>query len=494
MRIVMISVFLVLSHLPAVTHAAAEDGAVRLYPGEVSTGKSELNFQLIDTEREAVFTRAEADYSHGKIYHVTIDAGDITDLETIGFSDSRYKDSDPWLSPSGKDLYFISNRPAFFGDTRNDDRDYDIWRSRKAGENWLAPEHLGSVNTLSGEFGPEINGGFLYFSSRKNGRLDIYRAKRDAAGFGNPMPLPSPINTEYQDSDFTLTTDGRVALWWSTRPGGRGSGDLYTARLTDDGWSDPENLGPTVNTANLDFTPSLSPNNAVLYFASNTSVPDQDDGAADLYRIDTKQVPALRAALAETAREKLKVAFGGETALSNIQSIAFALETRSPASGTRTRRYDLDFSIGAIAMTDQDNAETRYADSEGGTIAAQGETRELPKQDRKALLQSLTSNFLYYLSSSDLDLIGPEDIQGHGNLNWFRMRARGHASPLVGLDPMTGRIVKVLGDTGYSVLELDYLENDTGLIWPYRFMVHQNRELILEGRFFDLTVNGPRPE
>ena len=48
-----------------------------------------------------------------------------------------------------------------------------------------------------------------------------------------------------------------------------GSCDLYISYLTDDGWSQPENLGDRVNSESWESAPSLSPDKRDLYFASN---------------------------------------------------------------------------------------------------------------------------------------------------------------------------------------------------------------------------------
>ncbi|MEO1243823.1 MAG: hypothetical protein AAFX54_18095 [Pseudomonadota bacterium] len=480
--------------LLAMTPASAETGPHRLFPDNVSTPKNELNFQVIDSEDLAIFTRAEADYSDGKIYLAKIDGDELSGSRLIGFSDARYKDSDPWLSPSGTELYFISDRPAYLGDVRDDHDNYDIWRSRRTGQAWSAPEHLSSLATPAGEFGPELNNGYLYFSSRKQGRYDIYRARIKPNGFGTPEALPAPFNTDTHDSDFTMTRDGRVALWWSTRPGGHGSGDLYVSRLTENGWTPAENLGPAVNSAGLDYTPSLSPNNAVFYFATNKPFPGQDEGAADIYKIPVKDVPVLRQAIAGNALSRLKEAFGGDEVLKSIKTLSVTLKTDSQRSGAKSKTIFIDFASSAISEYDADRQTRIFATPEQAVEVSQEVASPMSEDHRDRIVDNMTANFLYYLTADDLELLGPENIRGHGGLNWFRMRARGAVSPLVGLEPKTGRIVKVMGENDHVVFELDYLKNETGFIWPYRFLVERDGERVLEGSFSDMQVNASPPD
>ncbi|MEO1046164.1 MAG: hypothetical protein AAFX04_12050 [Pseudomonadota bacterium] len=463
----------------------------RLAPDLVSTPKTEINFQIVDSEDTGIFTRAEADYSLGKIYIVTLENGAPISTEQIGFSDPRYKDSDPWLSPSGDTLYFISDRPTFLGDVREDEDDYDIWRSRRTGGQWTAPEHLGLINSRAGEFGPEVNNGYLYFSSRRGGQYDIYRSRVEGNGFAPPEKLGAPFNTTYHDSDFTLTKNGRVAIWWSTRPGGPGGGgDLYVSHRTGNGWTEATDLGTSINTSALDFTPSLTPNNAILYFATQKPFPGQEEGAADIYRIPVKDIAVLQEALAASAMAQLKEAFGGETVLSNTKTLSYHLDIDRASSASSSEDVFMDFRQQAIAV--RSSGESGYRFARGGD-AAMREGQALADSEAAEMLASLYANFLYFLTADELELIGPENVSGHGDLTWFRLHARGKTSPLVGLDPRNGRIVKILTDSGAMVMEMDYLKHASGLIWPHRFMVERDGEHILTGRFSKLAVNEPSP-
>jgi len=57
----------------------------------------------------------------------------------------------------------------------------------------------------------------------------------------------------------------------SRRPGGLGGVDLYvtTRATTDDPWSDPVNLGPTINSSYNEAYPSISADGRALFFTSN---------------------------------------------------------------------------------------------------------------------------------------------------------------------------------------------------------------------------------
>ncbi len=89
---------------------------------------------------------------------------------------TAYREVTPHLSADGKDLYFASNRPNGIGglDLYFVSRIDDTWI------NWTKPRvFVSPINTPGDESQPYFNSvtGFLYFSSRRSGTSDIYRAK-----------------------------------------------------------------------------------------------------------------------------------------------------------------------------------------------------------------------------------------------------------------------------------------------------------------------------
>lgn len=94
----------------------------------VSTDLNDYNLSLDRRDRLLVFGRSEAEFRNARIYIAERRGNLWSTPRLIDFSDDRYADSDPWLTPDGKTLYFISDRP---GAGRERGRtDYDIWRSK----------------------------------------------------------------------------------------------------------------------------------------------------------------------------------------------------------------------------------------------------------------------------------------------------------------------------------------------------------------------------
>ncbi len=273
----------VLLALAVALPALAQPTPAPLAPGLVSGPKNDYNLSVSDDGRTRVFARSDADFAHAKIMLSERDArGGWTAPRAIAFSDDRWRDSDPWLTPDGTTLYFVSDRPA---PGRVDRHDLDIWRAVKRDGQWQAPEHLGDrVNGRGEELGPELHDGVLYFATARRsgmGGLDVYAAKATANGFAAPELLPAPINSAASESDFTLSRDGATALFWRQVDG---RGLLHVSRRTPEGtWSPAEPLPDDINIGPFNFTPAISPDARCITFASTRARDGQQPGMADIY-------------------------------------------------------------------------------------------------------------------------------------------------------------------------------------------------------------------
>lgn len=258
---------------------------------DVSSPRNDYNLSYDRAERLRVFARSGADFAGAMIYVSERRNGRWSEPEPIAFSDPRYSDTDPWLTPDGRTLFFASSRPTA---ARPDKKDLDLWRSRRSRDGlWSAPEHLGdAVNGPGPELGPEYHGWTLYFSSaRKGGKggLDIYSAReRDGAFREAPVPLAGPFNSAASESDFTLSADGRRAAFWRM-VGDRGI--IHIAGRTAAGWSEPEPLPANVNIGPFNFTPSFARDGESLRFASTRPRPGQAEGMADIFIVKLGRMP-----------------------------------------------------------------------------------------------------------------------------------------------------------------------------------------------------------
>jgi hypothetical protein len=134
-------------------------------------------------------------------------------------------------------------------------------------DEWSAPMNLellpGSspvLNTpaIDGCVSHSGDGLTIVFNSNRDGTHDLYMAQRSSksVGFGAPVKLPPPINTDdFAESCATLGPGNRL-YFSSTRDDD--AGDIVVSKRGPKGWSVPQNLGPSINHAGwLEETPDF---------------------------------------------------------------------------------------------------------------------------------------------------------------------------------------------------------------------------------------------
>ena len=106
----------------------------------------------------------------------------------------------------------------------------------------------------------------------------------------NLGPTVNGVNSTSKDRDPTISADGLSLVFSSNRDGGSGGADLWmTRRATIDGpWSEPVNLGPTINSDKSDNQPEISADGRSLLFCST-----RDYGDYDIYQAEVHPVVDL---------------------------------------------------------------------------------------------------------------------------------------------------------------------------------------------------------
>lgn len=142
---------------------------------------------------------------------------------------SEYWESQPAISPDGRTLYFVSNRPGGFGG-------YDIWKSTITEDaKWGAAINLGpKINTPNDENTPylHVDGKTLYFSSDGwpgFGHKDIFYSRLDSLGnWQTAVNMGYPINSFEDETGLVVSADGSKGYFSSNLPGGFGKQDIYS--------------------------------------------------------------------------------------------------------------------------------------------------------------------------------------------------------------------------------------------------------------------------
>ncbi|RYD92238.1 MAG: hypothetical protein EOP54_21175, partial [Sphingobacteriales bacterium] len=161
--------------------------------------------------------------------------------------------------------------------TRKINNNEDFYRSLKKDDKWQTATSLSSrINTPNYNEGAQSisqDGKYLFFTgcNRPDGRgkCDIYIVQKKGDSWDKPLSLNPPVNTGAWESQPSISADGNTLYFVSNKAGGFGGYDIWKTILTDNGWAEPENMGPNINTPYDEQSPFIHPDDNTLYFCSN---------------------------------------------------------------------------------------------------------------------------------------------------------------------------------------------------------------------------------
>ncbi|MEO1054129.1 MAG: OmpA family protein [Bacteroidota bacterium] len=200
----------------------------------------------------------------------------ISKKENLGeIVNSKESELKPIISPDGKTLYFSR---AFSDENVGGRKDaQDIYVSTLENGNWSIPKNVGAP--LNNEepngvasISPDGNQLLLLndYSDATTNRAGASISRRTANGWSTPKPLN--VNNYYNKSefaDFYMANNNKILLMAIERRDTRGLQDLYVSFLTKQGlWTEPKNLGKTINSGQAEYSPFLASDNKTLYFTS----------------------------------------------------------------------------------------------------------------------------------------------------------------------------------------------------------------------------------
>ncbi len=138
----------------------------------------------------------------------------------------------------------------------------------------FTPVNLGdSVNTAQSEYYPSVtvtDSILVYTRLGEHGREDFIESRIDKKGFGQWKTIDGDINIETNKGALSVSQDGEWMVFAADMiDQGHRSFDIYISYYTPQGWSEPQNLGPNINTDFYESGPTLSPDKRALYFVSN---------------------------------------------------------------------------------------------------------------------------------------------------------------------------------------------------------------------------------
>ncbi|MFC3551619.1 TolB family protein [Lysobacter cavernae] len=240
-----------------------------LAPGVVSTAHNETSASFTPDRRSVYFMRGDL-VSGDTAILVADRIGDGYGNVRIAPFSGVWKDSEPHVSPDGKRLFFVSNRPVIDGGsslvaTRGKQRfpGANLWYVERTASGWGRPVHIdGEVNRVPTVYNPSVAAnGNLYFSAHREdsgAAYQVYRAQWDGRTYGAPQRIELGTGVKGNHMDPAIDPQERFVLFAGDEGDSAGSADIYIAfRNADGGWGKPLRLPDPVNSLYLENAPSL---------------------------------------------------------------------------------------------------------------------------------------------------------------------------------------------------------------------------------------------
>lgn len=210
--------------------------------------------------------------------------GEIPEFFAPGILTTRYHEhSAPAISPDGEWIFWS----AFLAPLQSGAPQVILYSRVKNGK-WTLPE----VAPFSGQYsdgGPcfSTDGQKIFFSSSRpiNGKgepkdLDIWFVQKTQEGWSEPINLGFPVNSEKDESQPSITQDGNL-YFISEHPDYEYNLCISRASLKNDRYESPVRLEEPINIKGLySWCPCISPDERFLLFTS-----ERDDclGFGDIY-------------------------------------------------------------------------------------------------------------------------------------------------------------------------------------------------------------------
>lgn len=186
---------------------------------------------------------------------------------------TRYTEYNPVVSADGSVMAYTALRPNT-GKTRTSDKFIEeIFISYNDNGTWTEPQAVTIAHDYNvGTAGISPDGQrMIIFMGGATDPGGLYQIMKSENSWSKPSLLTPTINTpKYLESTASITPDGKTIYFASDRLGGQGGLDIYKTTLQPNGsWSNPVNVGAPVNTKADEDAPFIHPDQKTLFFTSN---------------------------------------------------------------------------------------------------------------------------------------------------------------------------------------------------------------------------------
>ncbi len=268
-------------------------------PGIISTTEHEHSRLEFSSDGREIFwavLKVPFDRNIQHIWHIRQKNTVWTQPEILPFA-MENRSGSPTLSVDGKYLFFTSRDPN--SDANETPPRQLVWKVARKGDNWgalqiednLLPRIKGKV-TMSFCF---TDNGNLYFDlggprDDKLWNWEIWMREFSNGQYSKPKKLGSGINDGIINWTPFVSPDEQYLIFSSNRMENGDYGDHYICYRKDNGqWTEPLNMGKTINTSHQERFPVVSPDGKYLFFARNLP-----ENYSEIFWVDAKIIKELK--------------------------------------------------------------------------------------------------------------------------------------------------------------------------------------------------------
>ncbi|MET1258528.1 OmpA family protein [Flagellimonas sp. DF-77] len=253
--------------------------------------------------------RSKKNINHLKIYVSKKVDGEWQEADEVPFNGDNFSTGHPALSPDGKQLYFVSDRPGSIGGT--DLYVVDLLEDGSYSE----PRNLGaSINTNKKEMFPYVTENAIYFSSNRSsgiGGLDVYKASYVGNAIATPENLGAPINSTRDDFSYIVDEVEGTGYFASNRKGGKGDDDIYAFKGVEPEAPVVEKTSAITGIVTDVLTEATMPNSVVaLYDNNNEKIAETltaEDGSFSFENLSPETDYVVRTSISDYLEDQQQV-------------------------------------------------------------------------------------------------------------------------------------------------------------------------------------------
>lgn len=226
----------------------------------------------------------------GKEFYYAVNVGEKPEIHVIRFQNNQwtkpamligheqYGYNDPFSTPDGKRLFFISDRAL---DGKGAKKDIDIWYIDRTKTGWSEPINAGrEINSDKNEYYISFTkDSKMYFSSNggtsaeSDKNYDIKTSEYKNGKFLRSVSLGSAINSEHYEADVFISPDENYIIYCSERPEGKGKGDLYISfKDKNDAWQPAKIIDAGISTDAYEFCPYVTNDGKYFFFSRSGDI------------------------------------------------------------------------------------------------------------------------------------------------------------------------------------------------------------------------------